>query len=521
MQVCPVLAFRVPLVLSGRLGKGNKDKKSCSQALTPTGCMFRSTRVVFSSKSPYFPLPWSTDGEPIPPLIATDAVPFVKARSPPPGSTHEQVKEKKELKEDEKLEEKKRQSHAACMPLNRYTGASRDRRARGEVGVADLLMRSSVEMVKEIGKTSWKEHKAVMKGHCDAIAKEGKRHVHASRKSMSLTSLLMNHHYGGQDKGKSGNAAASRVVASTSQPYCRPLSTSQKPSPPVGEKMKEKTCSAVEERPPAPGKVLGEEEKTSTEASRRGGAYQKSYREHRVLGWSQEQLYRVVSDVQQYCEFLPWCVSSDVHILTPIDRTFSPPKDTQTNLAAASSASSAGGAAGGTGELFMTTPCQMTATLTVGFSFLKEAYTSRVHLEPCQRVVASLDDPRSAAASVATSAGQGNAEASGVSGKGESKEKSGFLGNVLRRAAHVLPGVSEDGKSGGAILRRMQCEWVFLPVPGKPNSVEVKFFVGFDFKHPMYAAMIMSNIVSLMTGRFETRCEKLYGPPSHDSYSLP
>eukprot|EP00775_Hariotina_reticulata_P008466 gene8466-8650_t len=38
----------------------------------------------------------------------------------------------------------------------------------------------------------------------------------------------------------------------------------------------------------------------------------KVYKERRLIGYSPEQLYEVVSSVQYYNQFVPWCVGSHV-----------------------------------------------------------------------------------------------------------------------------------------------------------------------------------------------------------------
>ncbi|RNF05382.1 putative coenzyme Q-binding protein COQ10 B, mitochondrial-like [Trypanosoma conorhini] len=107
---------------------------------------------------------------------------------------------------------------------------------------------------------------------------------------------------------------------------------------------------------------------------------------------------------------------------------------------------------------------EMFATLTVGFSFFKEQYTSRVLLFPGKRVQAAL---------------------------------------------------KEDAKQRRSpVLSDLNCVWEFSPVPGRERQVEVRFLVSFAFKNPLHSRLIMSHVVTLMTRSFEKHCEKLYGPPS-------
>ncbi|CCW71778.1 unnamed protein product [Phytomonas sp. Hart1] len=87
----------------------------------------------------------------------------------------------------------------------------------------------------------------------------------------------------------------------------------------------------------------------------------------------------------------------------------------------------------------------------------------------------------------------------------------GMLASLLYRAASSA-GVM--GGSGKSILNYLSCEWNFLPVPGHPNEVEVRFALVFEFRNPLYSKIISSNIVDVMTRGFEKRCEQLYGPPS-------
>ena len=73
------------------------------------------------------------------------------------------------------------------------------------------------------------------------------------------------------------------------------------------------------------------------------------HREQRLLPWSDEQLYSVVADVENYPAFLPWCTGARI-----TDRD---------------------------GNIFW-------AELDIGFRGLKKSYTSRVTLTPPREVVA-------------------------------------------------------------------------------------------------------------------------------------
>lgn len=264
--------------------------------------------------------------------------------------------------------------------------------------------------------------------------------------------------------------------------------------------------------------------------------FQKKYEEHRILGWSPEQVYRVVADVDRYSEFLPWCPSSVVHgPLHPSESSSVFPSSEIPESPAVPSGRK-----------------EVIATLMVGFSFLKEAYTSHVLMEPPYRVVATLHTEQYSTSSSSSSnsrapqdrktGGQEKMEGQerGDDGSTSDGRGGGFLTHMFRRAVGTVlhppsfrhgkntsesssTGYSFDGRSssgGRSILQQLRSEWVLKPVKNQPDSVEVHFFVAFEFRHPMYGALIMSNIVSLMTHSFERRCEALYGPPSRPSEAL-
>eukprot|EP00197_Chlamydomonas_leiostraca_P009498 CAMPEP_0202860522 /NCGR_PEP_ID=MMETSP1391-20130828/2191_1 /ASSEMBLY_ACC=CAM_ASM_000867 /TAXON_ID=1034604 /ORGANISM="Chlamydomonas leiostraca, Strain SAG 11-49" /LENGTH=247 /DNA_ID=CAMNT_0049539693 /DNA_START=8 /DNA_END=751 /DNA_ORIENTATION=- len=81
----------------------------------------------------------------------------------------------------------------------------------------------------------------------------------------------------------------------------------------------------------------------------------KEWSQRRLVGWSPDQFYQVVSDVEQYRHFVPWCQASRVMTRSP-DGT------------------------------------KMTAELAVGFQMLKERYTSHVTLQPPHKVSSQVRD---------------------------------------------------------------------------------------------------------------------------------
>ena len=68
-----------------------------------------------------------------------------------------------------------------------------------------------------------------------------------------------------------------------------------------------------------------------------------SYRETKVLNFSADQLFEMVSDVRLYPDFLPWCVGSRVQTKTKT---------------------------------------QMVADLVIGFSVFRERFTSQISMDP-------------------------------------------------------------------------------------------------------------------------------------------
>jgi coenzyme Q-binding protein COQ10 len=72
-----------------------------------------------------------------------------------------------------------------------------------------------------------------------------------------------------------------------------------------------------------------------------------THAEHRVLPYTQEQLFNLVGDVERYPEFLPWCLGARV-------------RERRGNV--------------------------ITADLLIGFKMVRERFTSRVALDRPQRI---------------------------------------------------------------------------------------------------------------------------------------
>ncbi|KPI84968.1 hypothetical protein ABL78_5983 [Leptomonas seymouri] len=260
------------------------------------------------------------------------------------------------------------------------------------------------------------------------------------------------------------------------------------------------------------------------EASAHVRQHMQVYKEHCTIGWSPEAFYRVVADVEHYTNFLPWCAASEVHttrrVRVPRGRRLlagNLPSTSETAAWPNSSTAAGTGDEGATAvpstaadaiaaaEAELVDAVETTATLTIGFSFLKERYTSRVTLYPGTKIVAALYD-EDADAAIAQA------------GKGlqKSAHHDSFVVSLIKRAASTAGAAAKH-----SILKHLLCEWEFCSVPGSPNAVEVMFSVSFEFNNPLHSHMIMSNVVTLMTRSFERRCEALYGPPSASKESLP
>jgi coenzyme Q-binding protein COQ10 len=142
-----------------------------------------------------------------------------------------------------------------------------------------------------------------------------------------------------------------------------------------------------------------------------------THAEQRVLPFTPEQLYALVADIERYPEFLPWCVGARIRERGP-------------NL--------------------------VVADLVIGFKMFRESFTSRVALDPPQRIdVTYAEGP----------------------------------------------------------FRHLTNHWTFTAVPG---GCRIDFFVDFAFKSRLMQRvieMLFGEAVRRMVGAFEKRARDLYGAP--------
>ena len=140
-----------------------------------------------------------------------------------------------------------------------------------------------------------------------------------------------------------------------------------------------------------------------------------THAEQRVLPYTPEQLFALVADIESYPEFLPWCVGSRIR-----ERR----------------------------------PGLVIADLIIGFRMFREAFTSRVVLDPPHRIdVTYTDGP----------------------------------------------------------FRYLTNHWSFAPVA---EGCRIDFFVDFAFKSRLMQRvieMLVAEAVRRMVGAFEKRARDLYG----------
>lgn len=147
----------------------------------------------------------------------------------------------------------------------------------------------------------------------------------------------------------------------------------------------------------------------------------KKFNQRRLVGWTPEQLYQVISQVDEYKQFVPWCQKS--HITKSSEK-------------------------------------YMEAELEVGFQILVERYTSKIYLAPNHQVRSTV--------------------------------------------------------SNSTLFDHLDSTWTMEQGP-TPQSCWLNFAVDFAFRsqlHGYLADMFFAEVVKRMTGAFEGRCAKLYGPSS-------
>jgi len=246
-----------------------------------------------------------------------------------------------------------------------------------------------------------------------------------------------------------------------------------------------------------------------------------NHRENCLLGWSPEQIYKVVSDVEQYQAFLPWCVNSTVEsrdelILPPIEGLEQSQQKQQEAV-------------------------EMKATLDVGFSFFREKYQSLVYMEPMHLIEATLHgkstllrelrctwsfDPIQSSDHLVTALASSAAASTSAGGSSSSSRTAHrFVADLVRdqqlqTTQEVLAILEDEAKRGN-------CDPIFL-AQTKAISQQVsnvRFEVGFDFRNAFHqmsmTSMVMSNVVTVMTKSFESRCQEMYGNPRIPRKVLP
>ena len=143
-----------------------------------------------------------------------------------------------------------------------------------------------------------------------------------------------------------------------------------------------------------------------------------THAEQRVLPYTREQLFDLVADVERYPEFLPWCVAARVR---------------------------------------RREPTLVVADLVIGFKMVRERFTSRVVLDPPERIdVSYAEGP----------------------------------------------------------FRYLNNHWLFEALPD--GNTRIDFFVDFEFRSRVLQKIIevlFNEAVRRMVAAFETRARQLYGGP--------
>ena len=162
--------------------------------------------------------------------------------------------------------------------------------------------------------------------------------------------------------------------------------------------------------------------------------------EVRRLPWSAEQMFDLVADVGRYAEFLPWVVATRVR------------SDSET---------------------------EMVADMLVGFSALREKFTSRV---------------------------EKHRPATALSGGAEGGEPE--LGEIK---VHYVDGPMRD----------LDNRWLFRPLG--PDACEIEFTVEFSFRNALFqklANQYLDKAFRKMVAAFEQRAAQVYGSSSSSAQSV-
>ncbi|KAL3477965.1 hypothetical protein BJX99DRAFT_225200 [Aspergillus californicus] len=176
----------------------------------------------------------------------------------------------------------------------------------------------------------------------------------------------------------------------------------------------------------------------------------------RTLPYAPPPLYKTISSVESYADFLPFLTTSTVTA-----------RDQETGY-----------------------PTQ--ATLTVGYGPLSETFTSKVECDLGNWIVEAKSGERFTPT-----------EAAGA-GK---KDQSG-LGALASLAGIGFPGADEG------IFEYLRTKWELVPQSGSEGQTTVNLEIRFEFKNAMYAKMmgaVEGQMAGIMIEAFERRVREVHG----------
>ncbi|WVR08101.1 hypothetical protein IAU60_005147 [Kwoniella sp. DSM 27419] len=138
-----------------------------------------------------------------------------------------------------------------------------------------------------------------------------------------------------------------------------------------------------------PGSGSGQDDGQSGSTSIHTDGEEQRFHAKKILPYSQQQLYSLVSDVPSYSSFIPFCNSSTV-LTRPVTGQ---PSESSASSTSGSSSTTAGTPPKGTREWADwkpgTEPFDVLAELGVGFGGLEERYVSKVQGRPFESVTAT------------------------------------------------------------------------------------------------------------------------------------